>query len=171
MRVQDIIDENLGTDDLISLDAVPSGSRATLGSIPPEQLQEVVIRSGILGRTVAREKAKTIHAQRRAVQALGPRKLKTMIRGIFHDVATGNYNERDTARRFGLGNATLNRFAGLNWAGRCHDGTPRIPDLWRNTASVLGGCPAFREAVTNYGLREKLNAMIGSVDQGDCHSD
>ena len=171
-RVQEVIDQRLGSHAPVSVEELPPAMEAAVGSVPPEQMQEEVIRGGLLGRVVAREKAACIGAQRRAIQSLGPSKLKALVRHIFNCVAGGDYNERATARRFGLSNATLNRFAGINWASRQADTSPtRIPDLWRNTAALLAACPVFREAVAVYGLRGKLRDMVGGESAGGVQDD
>ena len=53
-----------------------------------------------LDRFVAEEKASLIHKQRPRIRALGPDRLKALIRRIFQAIAAGEYEEKKLAAEF-----------------------------------------------------------------------
>ena len=99
-----------------------------------------------LADTVAHEKACNIECQRRAICALGPRKLKELVLRIFREINDEDYNCTRIAEDFGLSKATLSRFAGPAWHSES------IPDLWQNTAYVLSMNKEFREIAKEAGV-------------------
>jgi len=126
----------------------------------PSMIQEQISVKG-LAEAVASEKAENIKQQRPAIRLLGKDKLKQLIRTIFTRLAYADYMEKDIARCFGLSCATFSRFAGTRWKKYCDDFVISVPpDLWRNTAEVLGGHPDFVIAAQKAGVWKQVSNVI-----------
>jgi len=94
-----------------------------------------------LAIAVSEEKADTITSQRQAIQELGADQLKNLILRIFDAVAHNESTDGKIAHEFGLSKATFSRFAGRKWT--------QIPDLWKNTASILAHHPTLKDLITS----------------------
>jgi hypothetical protein len=112
-----------------------------------------------LGEVVAKEKADNIAYQRRAIKALGEKKLKQMIQHIFEKIAEDNYHDIAVAKTFGLSKATFSRFAGSRW----NTSKTNIPDLWLNTAQVLSVHPDFKKAAVKAGVWKQVEITLSKV--------
>ncbi|MBT3379368.1 MAG: hypothetical protein HN742_26450 [Lentisphaerae bacterium] len=161
-RIQVIIDESLGTQSFHSLDADDGPLHldgACEPAFDPWSGTSDVSMAG-LAEAVANEKAANIDAQRTAIRALGPSKLRKLVLEIFAELSNGTYSGQTIAKRHGLSPPTFSRFAGLaatSWKDTDANG-PRIPDLWANTAYVLTMDPVFMEVVDAMGLLGVVNA-------------
>ena len=115
-----------------------------------------------LGRAVATEKALSIDSQRRSIRQLGQDRLAQLVTGIFEALADGQLVDSEIADQFGLSKATYSRFAGSCWSTGDGGGTASgsIPDLWRNTAHVLGRNPVFREAAERAGVWPRVETVL-----------
>ena len=82
-----------------------------------------------------------------------------MIMEIFDAVTDQEYHLSATASKFGLSKATLSRFAGIRWGGNGQTIRSTVPDLWRNTAKVLGSDPDFVEATKRAGVWKRVEAV------------
>ena len=120
-----------------------------------------------LAQVVAEEKAEHIDAQRPTIRALGRLPLKGLIRRIFEDLSSDQYDMTAVAHTFGLNKATLSRFASINWSSRkgSHDKTV-IPDLWRNTAGILAQHPDFIEAAKKAGVWDRVVSIARASTDG-----
>jgi len=113
-----------------------------------------------LAEAVAGKKAENIKQQRSAIRLLGKDKLKELIRTVFARLAYADYVEKDIARCFGLSCATFSRFAGAHWKEYHDDIIISVPpDLWRNTAEVLGGHPDFVIAAEKAGVWKQVSQI------------
>ena len=136
-RIQRLIDE--------SFEAASGGTPVDLEQLPAEdsfaweELDTHVFRD--LAETVATEKSATYLEQRKAIQALGPDRVYELVLRVFDNVCNpGSETDTQICKQFGLSKATFSRFAGQNW-------DTAIPDLWENTARIVGQSPIFREAL------------------------
>lgn len=159
-RIQAIIDHHVGQPRLLSL----SEDRETayddelpLAQMPGEDRLAVSVEG--LADTVAKEKAANILKLRPAIQALGPAQLQEMILQIFDALADEQYCLVQTAQRFGLSKATLSRFAGIRWNADEATLGSGVPDLWRNTAQVIGNDPHFVEAANRAGVWQLVKQL------------
>jgi len=152
-RIQAIINKNLG-----NLRLIPFNENARIQGFKENRSKfghpEAFCKS--LGKTVAQEKVKNIHRQRRSIRALGTVKLQRMIFRIFEDINCGQYKDNAVAKDFGLSKPTFSRFAGSRW----NESESNIPDLWQNTAQVLSVHPVFKEAAMEAGVWEKVAATL-----------
>ena len=126
--------------------------------IPGEEVSSVSVEG--LADTVAKEKAANIQAQRPAIRALGPAKLREMIRRIFDDLADDRYCLTEVAQQYGLSKATLSRFAGIRWGPRQRRMGTSIPDLYRNMAQVVGSDADFVEAAKRAGVWQGIEEIF-----------
>lgn len=115
-----------------------------------------------IGKLVADEKGANIARQRPAIQAMGPQRLTAMILLIFEDLAAGRYEDRRIASSFGLSRSTFSRFAGSRWS-ELRGRNAQIPDLWRNTAQVIAGSPAFVETARAAGVWTAVEAVLSEA--------
>ena len=121
-----------------------------------------------LPKTVAEEKVEAIDRQRPAIRALGPESLHRLILRIFDDLADSTFSDGEIAREFGLSKATFSRFAGSRWhmgdERNGPDGSPAIPDLWRNTAGVLAADEDMADVAREAGVWGSLRRATRTVD-------
>ncbi len=106
-----------------------------------------------LGEIVAQEKADNIDQQRRAVRAIGKKKLKQLVLQIFREIEDKGYADNRLAQGL-FSKSTFSRFAGSKWK----ENGGRAPDLWRNTAQVLSKNPVFREMASGY--RDQIHNIL-----------
>ena len=144
-RIQSLINANLSRTYLVSLD-VPGVGR-NLGmkeELSPGELQEGHMFVDSLAETVAREKAQHIQILRPGIRKLGEKTIERLVLQIFSGLSDGGYKVTQIAEQYGISKATLSRFAGSKWFKKT-GGTELvgIPDLWKNTAKILAGNPAF----------------------------
>ena len=110
---------------------------------------------------VAEEKAANLDQQRPAIRALGAMNLARLVRRIFDDLGDGEIEDSCLAAEFGLSRASFSRFAGSRWFRRMDESAETaIPDLWRNTAWVLSGIPAFIAAGRTTGLWDRIRQVL-----------
>jgi hypothetical protein len=162
-RVQGIVDAQIGQPHPFALaderrTAVAPAVSAP-SPVPGEDLMDVSVDG--IAETVATEKADLIHEQRPAIRALGPATLSSMIKEIFEALADGEYRLSALASKYGLSKATLSRFAGVRWDGNRRMMLAAMPDLWRNTAKVLGSDADFVEAAKRAGVWREVEAAAG----------
>lgn len=157
LRVQAIIDDTIGQPRFSPfVPGLPVDTDASFLApvpIPGEDVFRVSVEG--LADCVAREKATRIAEQRPAIQAMGPAKLQEMIRSIFDGLAESGYSLAAVAVQYGVSKPTLSRFAGIRW----HSATSAdswVPDLWRNTAKVIGSDPEFVEAAQRAGVWRQI---------------
>jgi hypothetical protein len=90
---------------------------------------------------------------------LGPEKLQAMIRRIFDGLADEQYCLVQVAEQYGLSKATLSRFAGIRWGSGSDPLASPVPDLWRNTAKVIGNDPDLVEAARHAGVWQQIELV------------
>lgn len=117
-----------------------------------------------LGQVVADEKAKNIDQLRRSIRNLDKKKLKRMIKRIFKDVNSQEYEDGKVAKDFGLSKATFSRFAGSRWT----ETKSPIPDLWLNTAKVLSKHKIFKKVAMQTGYL-KIAETISKTNNHQTH--
>lgn len=166
-RVQAVIDEQIGQTRSFSLD---EGRLNDIDScfvtVPPVPGQDLMaISPEGLAATVAKEKADAVGDQRQAVRALGPPRLHALVTEVFSAIVDGNYHLSSVAAKYGLSKATLSRFAGMNWGERNGASGGSIPDLWRNTAKVLGSNPEFVEAAQSAGVWGRVDSICRGEEE------
>ena len=151
VRIQQIIDQKVGQRTLLPLDERQHVDiDSYLGSAPVIPGQDLMrVSTDGLASTVAKEKAANLSSQRKAISKLGKKRLEALVVRLFNEIATGDLNLTKVATDFGISKATLSRFAGVNW-DRNGNGSG-MPDLWKNTAQVLGSDPDFRRAAKSAG--------------------
>lgn len=137
-RVQSLLDTEF--EDLATHMNSPVGERIADAQVkmPWDYMDEFKVDE--LAIAVSEEKADTITQQRQAIQELGADKLKKLILKIFDAITSDASSDTQVAKEFGLSKATFSRFAGRKWT--------QIPDLWRNTASILAHHPTLKELIT-----------------------
>lgn len=118
-----------------------------------------------LAQAVAEEKSTNIQQQRRSIRNLGKEKLKQLILCIFNDIGYEDYRDGSIANDYDISKATFSRFAGSKWFEKI-GGTEvvTIPDLWKNTAKILAGKPAFMETVVTSGVARRLEEILCLVE-------
>jgi hypothetical protein len=117
-----------------------------------------------LAEFVAREKSVRLKEQRSAIRRLGRSRLVALIHRVFDAVMTGYIDDHTIAAEFGLSPATFSRFAGSHWTPG--DGRS-VPDLWRNTATVVACIPSFRDSAKAAGLWRRVQfAVDGNPGRG-----
>ena len=115
-----------------------------------------------LAETVATEKAQTCDAQRPGIQRLGPNGIYRLVQRIFGDLTDGRYRLAEAARAFGIPKATLCRFAAVRWHQN-GDPAESIPDLWANTARVIGQNPDFVDVAEQSGVWPRIQVVLSAV--------
>ncbi len=156
MRVQSIVDEYFGIQQVFSLSGdppmdVPCGDmNSALSSLdengrPPFDLATVI----------ADEKASRIGKMRPAIRALGPERLRSLIIQIFALMSDDLYQQDELAKFVGLTPASLTRFAGGDW-----DDVEHVPDLWVNCAHLLLKNEDYIEAAIAAGVWDTILAII-----------
>jgi hypothetical protein len=143
-RVQEIINAKLVDETIRRVIDGTTNLQNGGGSLWSKEYGEFGI---ILGQIVADEKAENIDQLRRSIRNLGKKKLKRMIKQIFEDINSQEYEDGKIAKKFGLSNATFSRFAGSRWPVS----KSTIPDLWVNTAKVLSKHEIFKEVAMKTG--------------------
>jgi hypothetical protein len=83
-----------------------------------------------------------------------------MTRQILDALAEDQYCLAAVAQQYGLSKATLSRFAGIRWDPRGLPKVPRVPDLWRNIAKVVGSNPDFIEAAKRAGVWQSIEKAL-----------
>ena len=112
-----------------------------------------------LAEVVARHKAAHISEQRAAIRGLGAERLAEMIGTIYEGITERGFELARIAEQYGLSAATMTRFAGTRWAASRSDA---IPDLWRNTASIVGSDPDFVEAAQRAGVWRRVEDVCNA---------
>lgn len=168
-RAQTIIDQKIGAQHTLTFDEARGivNASSTMAPLPVPGEDLFCISLEGLAETVAAEKVDAIEDQRPAICAVGPTGLYTMIRQIFADLSCGSYHLSKVAATYGVSKATLSRFAGIRWAAKRDREMSAMPDLWRNTAKVLGSDPSFVEAAKAAGVWRRVE----EVCTGTCTSE
>lgn len=163
-RVQVIIDDKVGQYHSIPVADDSPGSMSDPVGIHAHSPWGMTIPRTIegLAETVATEKAEDLDAQRPAVRSLGAKGVYHLVRRIFDDLGGGNYHPAAVAGAFCLSKATVSRFAGVQWNLDGSHGTG-IPDLWLNTARVIGQNPEFIDVAEEFGVWHRIRAMLSVV--------
>ncbi len=95
---------------------------------------------------IADEKAESIALQRRAIRALGPERLRRLVRAILEHFNGDEESDTRIAHEHGLSPATYSRFAGRDWDKGNGNGNGNgsgaaksvsVPDLFLNIAHVI----------------------------------
>ena len=150
-------------------DLCPSVSLASIdlpdATHAPVSLAAETVTDAGLGRAVAAEKAASIDSQRQSIRCLGRDRLAHLVTSIFEALTDGRLVDGAMAAQFGLSKATYSRFAGSCWAMGGDTGTASgsIPDLWRNTAHVLGRNAVFRETAQRAGVWPRVQAVLTAM--------
>lgn len=166
-RIQSIIDRNLVKGYQISLEG--SGlARTTVTKEEPSSIDS--LEGHMFGRNlayaVAHKKTKDINKQRPAIRKLGRKELKQLILKIFSEIEHGDYDITRMAKEYGISKATLSRFAGSTWFEKMEaNNLITIPDLWKNTAKVLGENPVFMETVITSGFAVQLEEALRLIEK------
>jgi hypothetical protein len=180
--VQQLIDERLSRRAIVSLEELKPTLRSDGPAAPETEPAawgaELTTRG--LAETVAQEKAANLKQQRPAIRKLGAGAVAALIRELFERLSNEESELAPLAQRYGLSKATLSRFAGFQWhaapagaggvggtSGGASGGVGggAVPDLWRNTAHVLTGCEAFREAAADAGVWPRIAAVAGDTKE------
>ena len=129
----------------------------------PVEIAEHRARNRDLAATVAREKAATVSLQRRTIRDLGPDRLHNLVLRVFHNLDDGSSGMTDAAlaAEFGLSKPAYSRFAGRKWH---RTESMVIPDLWRNTATVLAADSDFVVAAKEAGVWPAVERVLAEAD-------
>lgn len=166
-RIQSIIDKNLIKGYQISLE----GSGLARTKVTKEEPSSIESLEGhMFGRNlayaVAHKKIKNIHKLRPAIRKLGRKELKQLILKIFSEIEHGDYDITRVAEEYGISKATLSRFAGSTWFEKMQaNNLITIPDLWKNTAKILGQNPVFMETVITSGFAVQLEEALRIIEE------
>ena len=163
-RVQGIVDDKIGQYHSISVPDDSPGTLCNSGSVRACMPWGMMIPCAAdgLAETVASEKAATLDEQRPGIQRLGADSVHLLVRRIFSDLADGTYRLVDVAQTFGVAKATLSRFAAGQWHLNGDEGKG-IPDLWANTARVIGQNPDFIDVAEEFGVWPRIKAVLSVV--------
>lgn len=164
-RIQSIIDKTFGRGHHVSLDgpALEINLSVKEGYSAIEFFDGLVF-VGSLAEAVGKEKVKNINELRPAIRKLGEEKVERLILQIFSDLMKNDFNAGKIAKKYGLSKSTVSRFAGSKWVEKIGDtDAVIIPGLWRNTAKILVGNPAFMEAVLTSGFACKLKEILAYI--------
>ncbi len=164
-RIQSLINATFSTGGYVSLDEPTvqrtSGKEDEASSV---EFYEGFGFVGSLADTVAQEKIKNIDELRPGIKKLGKRNIERLILQIFSKLSAGEYEAARLAEQYGISKATFSRFAGSKWVEKIGDtDVVIIPDLWRNTAKILAGDPAFMETVLTSGFACKLEELLAYI--------
>ncbi len=163
-RIQALVDHLLARRRILSLEQLQK-TRGSVGAEaaaePPSWAAEVSVVG--LARAVAGEKAENIEDQRPAIRSLGAMRLKDLICTVFEALADERYHAEQIAAKFGLSTASLSRFAGCRWHPD-DDHAAAMPDLWRNTAHVLGSRDDFVAVAQQAGVWDRVRRAMGVWD-------
>ena len=96
---------------------------------------------------------------------LGKRNIERLILQIFSAVSAGEYMVTHIANQYGISKAALSRFAGSTWFEKIDaDESVMIPDLWKNTAHILAGNPAFMETILTSKMAGRFKEVLRLID-------
>lgn len=147
-RLQSRIDSHFFNKHVISIDEYSVAAPNPGNTIIPET-HEVPK----LAKIVAAEKIKHFDKLRPAIRKLGEPALKQLIIRVFEDLSDEVFEDQQIAGDFGLSKATFSRFAGSQWKDKLQDNkAASIPDLWHNTARVLGSNQIWLEIAEQAGV-------------------
>ena len=161
-RIQSLINATFSIGGYISLDEpTVQGTSGKEDAASSVEFYEGFGFVGSLADTVAQEKIENIDELRPGIKNLGKRTIERLILQIFSRLLAGEYNAGKIAKKYGISKATFSRFAGSKWVEKIGDtDVVIIPDLWRNTAKILTGNPAFMETVLTSGFACKLKEIL-----------
>jgi hypothetical protein len=167
-RVQAIVDRLLARRRILSLDRLcGQGECIHAGSVGvPSTLEEQTTVAG-LASVVAEEKVEIINDQRPAIRAIGPDRLRELVRTVFEALVEDRYHAEQIATDFGLSKATFSRFAGCEWSrSTVMPDADSIPDLWQNTAHVLASHEDFVAVARGAGVWGRVCQVAGEAGHG-----
>lgn len=168
-RIQAIIDSHFGQIRSLSLDPDARISSDIPWFSPPQIPGEDCFNVSVEGLAdcVAREKVANIVQQRPAIQALGAIRLAKLIQAIFDLLTDDQGSLEEIASQFRVSKPTLSRFAGFRWNSPTRQNSG-VPDLWRNTAQVIGSDPEFVEAAKRAGVWQRVEEVAASTAAHSC---
>jgi hypothetical protein len=168
-RIQALVDRLLSRRRILSLDRLRKDGTLKDAAVAEEPLTSVEeIPSFGLAGVIAEEKAENIEDQRPAIRAMGPERLKELIRTVFEALAEDRYHAERIAAAFGLSKATFSRFAGCEWSrSAAVPDTASIPDLYRNTARVLANHEDFVAVARGAGVWGRVCQVAGETGRGE----
>lgn len=156
-QVQAIIDTYFSSSS-VSIESHPQLEVELTETDTPSGIVEHLERDGLVD-TLIKEKLERRESLRPAISRLG-NTLGNMIRDIVDGITSGESNDLDIAKKYGITPPTFSRFAGSNWrSGNVKD----IPDLWKNLASLLSTHDAFREAAQDSGIWPVIESITGGA--------
>jgi len=114
-----------------------------------------------LANIVASEKIGHFDRLRPAIRKLGKPTLEQLIIRIFDDLSEEVFEDQVIASDFGLSRSTFSRFAGSHWGDNSESGEKSsIPDLWHNTARVLGSNHVWLEIAEEAGVMRAVKDIL-----------
>ncbi|MCG2721922.1 MAG: hypothetical protein L6290_07905 [Thermodesulfovibrionales bacterium] len=163
-RIQSLIDEHFGSIFFVSIDQDPGVVFPGSYEIDPLEAKQKQMFPHSLAEAVAGEKVANIHELRPAIRAMGKEALKRLILDIFSDLAEqGDYELNQLAREYEISKSTLSRFAGTKWKEDKDSNVKYVPDLWQNTAEILGKDPVFMETAFALGFADRIKEVLESI--------
>lgn len=160
-RIQSLIDSHFGSIFFVSIDEDPEGVFPGSYETDPLEAKQKQMFPYSLAEAVAGEKVANIHALRPAIRAMGKEALERLILDIFSDLAgQGDYELNQLAREYKISKSTLSRFAGIKWKEGKDSNVKYFPDLWQNTAEILGKDPVFMETASDLGFADRIKEVL-----------
>ena len=160
-RIQSLIDKHFGSISLVSIDGDPEGVFPGSYETDPLEVKQKQMFPDSLAEAVAGEKVANIHKLRPAIRAMGKEALERLILNIFSDLAAqGEYELNQLAREYEISKSSLSRFAGTKWEEDKDSGVKYIPDLWQNTAELLGKYPVLMETAADSGFAGRIEKVL-----------
>lgn len=155
-EVQALIDSQFSSSSTVSIEGNPQLAVELTSTDAPAGIVEHLGRDGLI-ETLVSEKQDRIDSLRPAVRRLG-NALGEMIRDIIDGITSGETNDLEIAKKYGITPSTFSRFAGSNWRS---GNVKQVPDLWKNLASLLSTHVAFREAAQHSGVWPTIESITG----------
>jgi hypothetical protein len=163
-RIQSLIDNHFGAIFFVSIDEDPEVVFPGSYEIDPLEAKQKQMFPYSLAEAVAGEKVANIHKLRPAIRAMGKEALKRLILDIFSDLAKqGDYALNQLAREYEISKSALSRFAGIKWKEGKDSNVKYVPDLWQNTAEILGKDPVFMETAFALGFADQIKEVLESI--------
>jgi hypothetical protein len=158
-RIQDIIKQRLWPEytNAAATTSITAGGRNKIESPLSWSTVHGVTTQGF-ARILGEEKAAAIKDLRPSIRILGPERLKSLILALFEELEAGDYEAGRLARRFGLSESSLSRFAGGQW--NTEDSPTYVPDLWRNMANLIGKNTDFIDAAQAAGVWDVISPLM-----------
>jgi len=120
-----------------------------------------------LYQKVADEKADNIHDLRPAIRNLGKKRVRKLVLKILYSYIENYYKDIEISKEFGLSKATFSRFAGSDWnKDNTENKSLKVPDLWKNMASVIVADPYFCQAANEVGVIDIIKRISNNPQRG-----